>query len=212
MEITWLGHSCFRLKGKDITLITDPYEKSLGYDLGRQAANIVTISHQHAGHYNVAAIGGSPKVLNGPGEYEISHVLITGLPTFHDAQRGKSRGKNTIYIIEMDDIRIGHLGDLGHVPSPTQIEEMSDVDVLMVPVGGVSTIDAAAAAETVSLLEPKLVIPMHFKTEATTQELEALDKFIKEMGLREIVPQPKLTVSRSGLPAETQVVVLDYRR
>ncbi len=212
MEITWLGHSCFRLKGKDITLITDPYEKSLGYDLGRQAANIVTISHQHPGHHNVAAIGDSPKVLNGPGEYEISHVLITGLPTFHDAQRGKLRGKNTIYIIEMDDIRIGHLGDLGHVPSSTQIEEMGDVDVLMVPVGGVSTIDAAAAAETVSLLEPKLVIPMHFKTEATTQELEALDKFIKEMGLREIVPQPKLTVSRSGLPAETQVVVLDYRR
>lgn len=212
MEITYLGHSCFKIRGKDATLITDPYENSLGYDLGKQIANVVTISHQHPGHCNAAAIGGSPKVVNGPGEYEISRILISGLPTFHDPQKGKLRGKNTVYVIEMDDIRLCHLGDLGHVPSSTQIEEMSDVDVLMIPVGGISTIDAAAAAETVSLLEPKLVIPMHFQVESITSELSPVDRFTKEMGFRDIIPQPKLTLSKSGLPAETQVVLLGYRK
>jgi len=210
MEITWLGHSCFRIKGKEVTLIADPCDKSIGYSPGKLVANIVTVSHDHPGHSYVQAVENSPKILSRPGEYEVGGVFITGISTFHDEERGKSRGKNTSYLIEMDDIRLCHLGDLGHVPSPRQIEDLGSIDVLFVPVGGVSTIDAKIAAEIVRLINPKIIIPMHYQTKEVTR-LEPLDKFIKEMGLREIVPQPKLSVTRLGLPLETQVIVLDYR-
>jgi len=210
MEITWLGHSCFRIKGKEVTLIADPCDKSIGYSPGKLVANIVTVSHDHPGHSYVQAVENSPKILSRPGEYEVGGVFITGISTFHDEERGKNRGKNTSYLIEMDDIRLCHLGDLGHVPSPRQIEDLGSIDVLFVPVGGVSTIDAKIAAEIVRLINPKIIIPMHYQTKEVTR-LEPLDKFIKEMGLREIVPQPKLSVTRLGLPLETQVIVLDYR-
>ncbi len=212
MEITWLGHSCFRIKGKEAAVVTDPYEKNIGYSLGRPAANIVTVSHGHSQHDNIDGVGGSPKVISGPGEYEIANVLITGIRTFHDAEGGEKRGKNTVYLIEIDEVMVCHLGDLGHVPTSEQAEEMSNVDVLLVPVGGLTTMDAAAASETISLLEPKIVIPMHYKTEVLKGELEPLGRFLKEMGLKEITPQPKLVVTKQSLPAHTQVVVLDYRR
>lgn len=211
MEVTWLGHSCFRLKGKEATVITDPFDQASGYSLGKPTAHIVTLSHSHPHHSFVAGIGGEPRVIRSPGEYEIANVLITGIPTFHDANLGKSWGKNTVYIIEIDEVVVCHLGDLGHVPSSEQVEEMADVDILLVPVGGVSTIDAVKAAETVSLVAPKIVIPMHFKTEAARMQLESLDSFLKEMGDTEVAPKPKLTVSRSSLPEETEVVVLSYR-
>jgi L-ascorbate metabolism protein UlaG (beta-lactamase superfamily) len=184
----------------------------LGYSIGKIAANIVTVSHHHPDHDCVAAVGGKPKIVEGPGEYEISDVIITGISSFHDDQRGAIRGKNTAYLIELDEVTVCHLGDLGHVPSSEQVEEMSDVDVLLTPVGGVSTINAATAAETVSLVQPKIVIPMHFKTEVVRRELEPLDRFLKEMGLKTVTPQPKLTVIKTSLPTQTQVVVLDYRR
>jgi len=212
MEITWLGHSCFRLRGKEATVITDPYDKSLGYTLGKPTASIVTVSHHHPDHDCIATVGDKPKIVDAPGEYEISNILITGIATFHDGQKGKIRGKNTAYLIEIDDVTVCHLGDLGHVPSSEQVEEMSDVDILLTPVGGVSTMNAAVAAETVSLVQPKIVIPMHFKTEVVKQELEPLDRFLKEMGLKKIAPQPKLTIGKTSLPSQTQVVVLDYRR
>jgi len=210
MEITWLGHSCFRIKGKEVTLVADPCDKSIGYSPGKLIANIVTVSHDHAGHCYLEAIDNSPKVLSRPGEYEVGGVFITGIGTFHDQERGKSRGKNTSYLIEMDDTRLCHLGDLGHVPSPRQIEDLGSIDVLFVPVGGVSTIDAKMAAEIVRLINPKIIIPMHYQTKEVAW-LEPLDKFIKEMGLREVVPQPKLSVTRLGIPLETQIIVLDYR-
>jgi len=212
LEITWLGHSCFRIKGRGAVVLTDPYDSSLGYSLGKPQADIVTISHPHPGHSFREGVGGTRKIVNGPGEYEIANVFITGIRTYHDAEKGERWGKNTIYLIEMEEMTLCHLGDLGHVPSPEQMEEMSNVEVLMVPVGGLSTIDAAAAAQTVRLLEPKVVIPMHFKTEAVKMELEPLSRFLKEMGLKEVAPQPKLTVTKSSLPQETQVVVLDYKR
>ncbi len=212
MEITWLGHSCFRIRGKEATVVTDPYDGSIGYSLGRLKANIVTLSHSHPGHSFASGVGGEPRIVHGPGEYEISGVSITGISTFHDADRGEKRGKNTVYLIEMEEVTLCHLGDLGHVPSSEQVEEMGDVDVLMVPVGGVSTIDAAAAAETVRLLEPRIVIPMHFKTEALRFELEPVDRFLREMGLKAgLAAQPKLSVTKPSLPDEAQVVVLDYR-
>ncbi len=210
MEITWLGHSCFRIKGRDATLITDPYDESIGYSLGKPKANIVTSSHPHPGHGFVAGIGGLPKVVQGSGEYEISGVFISGIAAFHDSERGKRRGKNTVYLIEMDEIALCHLGDLGHVLPSELVEELSNVEVLMIPVGGLSTIDAALAAEMVSLLQPRIVIPMHYKTDAVHFPFEPVSAFLKQMGLKGVSAQPKLSITKGGLPEGTKVVVLDY--
>ncbi len=211
MEIKWLGHSCFVLRGKEATVVTDPFDPSLGYPLAMPEANIVTLSHEHPHHSFTAAVAGSPKLIKGPGEYEIANIFIYGIRTFHDAERGRGRGKNTVYLMEIDDVRICHLGDLGHVPTPDQVEELSGADVLLIPVGGVSTINATAAAETISLLEPKVVVPMHFRTEAIMMELEPVERFLKEMGLLKPSPQPGLVLTKSSLPEQTKVVLLDYR-
>ena len=210
MEISWLGHSCFKIKGRQATVITDPYPPDLGYSLGKPTAHIVTVSHRHPGHSYVQGIGGEPRLVTGPGEYEISGVLITGIATFHDRERGQKRGKNTVYLMEVDEVSVCHLGDLGHVLTAEQVEEIDDVDVLLLPVGGVSTINAPMAAEIVRQLEPKAVIPMHYKTEALSWELEPVDRFLKEIGVKEINSQPKLSFTRSSLPASTQVFLLDY--
>ncbi|MDY6916910.1 MAG: MBL fold metallo-hydrolase [Chloroflexota bacterium] len=212
IDITWLGHSCFSIKGRDATLITDPYGDSIGYALGTPAANIVTSSHAHPGHGFTTGVEGNPKVIHGPGEYEVCGVLIRGISTFHDAEGGAARGKNTAYVIEMDEVVVCHLGDLGHALSSAQVEEMSGAEVLMVPVGGVSTIDASAAAETVRVLQPRVVIPMHFHTPALRFALDPVDGFLKEMGVKaDVPPQQRLSLTRSGLPEETRVVLLDYR-
>jgi len=210
MEITWLGHSCFKLRGKQATVITDPYSPNLGYSLGKQTASIVTVSHQHPGHSFTDGIGGNPRLVTGPGEYEISNVLIIGVPTFHDKDRGSTRGKNTVYLIEIDEVSICHLGDLGHILTNEQVEELGNVDVLLLPVGGVSTINATVATEVVRQLEPKTVIPMHYKTPAVNLELEPVDRFLKEIGAHDICSQAKLTLTKSSLPISTQVVLLDY--
>lgn len=210
MEITWLGHSCFKIKGSQATVITDPYSPELGYRLGKTNARIVTLSHQHLGHCYAEGIGGQPKVVKGPGEYEISGVLIIGIATFHDGEGGKKRGKNTVYLMEIDEVSVCHLGDLGHVLNPEQVEEIDNVDVLLLPVGGVSTINAAKAAEVVRQLEPKAVIPMHYKTPALKRELEPVERFLKEIGAKQVEPLPKLSITKSNLPPSTQVFLLDY--
>ena len=210
MEISWLGHSCFKIKGSHATVITDPYSPELGYSLGKPTAHIVTVSHQHPGHCYVQGVGGEPRLVTGPGEYEIRGVLIIGIATFHDKERGKERGKNTVFLTEVDEISVCHLGDLGHVLTAEQVEELGNVDVLLLPVGGVSTITAPMAAEVVRQLEPKVVVPMHFKTPALNKELEPVDKFLKEMGIEQLTPQPKLSLTRSGLPDSMQVVLLEY--
>lgn len=210
MDINWLGHSCFRIKGTQATVITDPYSPDLGYSLGNPTARIVTVSHQHPGHAYSQGVGDDPKVVAGPGEYDISGVLIIGTATFHDGEEGRNRGKNTVYLIEIDEISVCHLGDLGHVLTTAQVEEIGNVDVLMLPVGGVSTINAPMATEVVRQLEPKIVLPMHYKTAALNRELEPVDRFLQEMGVKEVNPQPKLSVTRARLPLSTQVVLLDY--
>jgi len=210
MDIGWLGHSCFRIKGAHATVITDPYSPDLGYTLGKPTARIVTVSHQHPGHSCVHDVGGDPRTVTGPGEYEISGVLIIGVATFHDGEKGGERGKNTIYLMEVDEVSVCHLGDLGHVLTTEQVEEVGNVDVLLIPVGGVSTIDASIAAEVVRQLEPKVVVPMHYKTEALNWELEPVDRFLKEMGAKEVNSQPKLSFTKANLPISTQVFLLGY--
>ncbi|MBI2848180.1 MAG: MBL fold metallo-hydrolase [Chloroflexi bacterium] len=210
MEINWLGHSCFNIKGNSATIITDPYSPDSGYSMGQQSAQIVTVSHQHPCHSFVQAVAGSPRLITRPGEYEVSGVLIIGVATFHDREGGQSRGKNNVYLTEIDEVFVCHLGDLGHTLTASQLEEIGRVDVLLLPVGGVSTIDATLAAEVVRQLEPKIVIPMHYKTEALARDLESVDRFLQEMGTKESAPRPKLTVTKSNLPASTQIFLLSY--
>jgi L-ascorbate metabolism protein UlaG (beta-lactamase superfamily) len=208
VDITWLGLSCFRIRGSQAVIITDPFPPGLGYTLGKQTADIVTVSHPHPSHSYDQGINSEHRLVKGPGEYEISGVLILGISTYHDSVKGQSRGKNTIYLMEIDGVNVLHLGDLGHVLSDEQVEEIGNVDVLLLPVGGVSTINAAMAAEVMRKLEPRVVIPMHYKTDKSSRDLEPVENFLKEMGQTQVEPRPKLNVSRTNLPLTTEVVVL----
>ncbi len=214
MELSWLGHSCFRLRGRDATLITDPPSPATGYSLSRLTADIITVSHQHLGHNHVKAIGGEPRVVDGPGEYEIAGVLISGVQTYHDRERGKIHGRNTAYLITMDDIHICHLGDLGAPLDDRAQEALSGADVLLVPVGGGNALNAEGAAQVVAQLEPHIVVPMHYATPAYKPNgapLDPVERFLREMGVEAAEPLPKLTVTPASLPAETQVALLTYR-
>jgi L-ascorbate metabolism protein UlaG (beta-lactamase superfamily) len=209
VDITWLGHSCFRIRGSQAIVITDPFPPGLGYTLGKQTADIVTVSHTHPSHSYNEGISGEYRLVKGPGEYEISGVLMLGITTYHDAIKGQSKGKNTIYLMEVDGVAICHLGDIGHVLGDDHVEELGKVDILMVPVGGVSTINASMAAEIIRKLEPKAVLPMHYKTPKTNRDLEPVENFLKEMGLTQVETRPKYTVSKSNLPLSTQVILLN---
>jgi L-ascorbate metabolism protein UlaG (beta-lactamase superfamily) len=184
MEITWLGHACFRLKGKEGAVVTDPFDKTIGLTLPRLQADIVTVSHSHPGHSRASGVGGNPRLIDGPGEYEIKNIFVTGVRAYHDSKEGKDHGKVTIYLIEMEDLVICHLGDLGHVLTQSMIETIGRVDVLLAPVGGGNSLNAAQAAEVVSLLEPRVVIPMHYHSAGLATALDPLTRFTKEMGAR----------------------------
>jgi L-ascorbate metabolism protein UlaG (beta-lactamase superfamily) len=216
MEITWYGHSCFRLTERNYaTVVTDPFDsKAVGYDALRLKSDIVTVSHDAPGHSNTDAVKGVSYVIDGPGEFEIGGVFITGVQT--DSGSGKKKSKepsarNTIYVFDYDGITVAHLGDLKQTPSQAEIESLGTVNVVLVPVGGGNGLNAAKAAEVISLIEPNLVIPMHYSTPAAKVSLDSLNKFIKEMGLSKADTQPSLKVTRSGLPNETHVIVLDYQ-
>ena len=210
MEITWLGHASFRLRGKDGIVITDPSPRKAG-NASRLTGTIVTVSHQHPGHSAVTSVLGSPRVIAGPGEYEVGGIEIVGVSTFHDSERGKKRGKNTVYVIELDDIVVCHLGDLGHMPTTEQLGQMRKVDVLLIPVGGDVIIDAAQAVEVISLIEPKIVIPMHYRTGEGDNRLDTVDRFLRDMGVTGAEPQARLSVTAANLPEAMQVVVLESR-
>src|SRR5258707_11317831 len=210
MEISWLGYSCLQLRGKNVTLITAPFSPQLGPSLGKVNAPIVTISHDHPGHNYAAGVGGNPHIVRAPGEYEISDVLITGVASYHDNKRGQERGRNTIYVIHMDDLVICHLGDLGHTLQEEQLEEVADADILLIPIGGRATLNGAQAAEVISQVEPHIIIQMHYYNEAP-ETPDPLDKFCREMGIEVINTQPKPSVTRNSLPLEPQVIILSQR-
>jgi L-ascorbate metabolism protein UlaG (beta-lactamase superfamily) len=210
MEITWFGHSCFRIKGKEAVVLIDPCPDTTGYSLGKIQADIVAISHAHPGHSYLDTLQEGYRAIKGPGEYEIKDTYITGVAAFHDEVQGKKSGKNTIYVIEIEGVTLCHLGDLGHTLTPEVTGELGNINVLFVPVGGHSTIWAQAAADLVRNLNPGYVIPMHYKTEAEKADLEFPEKFLKELGIKDLASQPKLVVTRTNIPASTQVVMLDY--
>lgn len=213
MEILWYGHSCFRLSERGLAaVVADPYDHTaVGYEALKLKADIVTVSHAAPGHNHLNAVKGKTFLINGPGEYEIGGVFITGVQTNGHGKRDPNEPRNTLYVFDYDGLTVAHLGDLRRVPTQAEIEALGTVHVALVPVGGGGGLTAAKAAEVVSLIEPGIVIPMHYHTPAATIKLAPLSKFLKEMGVGEVSPGPLLKISRSTIPEETRVVVLDYK-
>ena len=210
MEITYLGHAAFRLRGKDVTIVTDPFPPSLGLTMGKPSANIVTVSRNGEHHSYIDGVGGNPRVVRGPGEYEVSDVLIAGVATAMEPGTGPT---NTAYVFRFDDLAVCHLGDADNKLSNKQIEEIGDINVLLIPVGGGRVLDPVHAAEVVAQLEPSVIVPMHYKLAGSKAEgLEPVDHFVREMGAKEFVPESKLTVTKGSLGQEVRVVVLENRR
>lgn len=211
MDLTWLGHACFRMRGKEGIVLTDPPDPKSGHAIPKTEAHLVTISHDHPGHSSLRSVGGEPVVLTGPGEYEVQEILVTGIATFHDEEKGAARGKNTVFAIRVDDLVVCHLGDLGHVLVAADLEKLGEVDVCLLPIGGADTnLSAAMAAEIVHQLEPKVVVPMGYDPEARRKD-GPFDRLLHELGVKDLTPVPKLSVTRSSLPGELQVVALDSR-
>jgi len=212
MEITWYGHSCFRITERGMaTVVTDPFDHNeVGYEALKLKADIVTVSHDAPGHNHVAAVKGSSWQIGGPGEYEIGGVFLTGITTGKSAKNGV---ENVVFTFDYNGVNVVHAGDLQSVPTRTEVEAFGTVDVLLVPVGGGGGLNAAKAAEVISLLEPGIVVPMHFKTPATTLKLNPINQFLKEMGLgARVEEQASLKVSQGGIPEEPRVVLLAYQR
>jgi L-ascorbate metabolism protein UlaG (beta-lactamase superfamily) len=209
VDIVWNGHACFRLRGRDAIIVTDPYDRTTGFPPLKVTADVVTISHTHPHHASLELVQPATervRCVDGPGEYEMAGSLIEGVATYLDKQKGKERGKNTSFMIHLDDVSVCHLGALAHTLNSAQIEALKDPDVLLVPVGGGATLDAAAAAEVVSQLEPRIVIPMLYGTPGV--DSEPVDRFCHELAVTELTIQPRLQVTRTSLPEETRVVLL----
>ncbi len=215
MILTWLGHSCFKLQDKigtdGVTVVTDPFGKRFGLKLPNCEADIVTVSHDHEDHNNVSALRGNPFVINCAGEYDIKNVLIEGVDSFHDADNGSERGGNLIFRLEIDDISVVHLGDLGQPLDSGQLEKLAGTDILLIPVGGKYTLDAKKAVEVIAQIEPRIIVPMHYQTDDLKIDgLDGVDKFIKEIGLTPSYEE-KLKISKKDLPAEDmELVILKY--
>lgn len=216
MDITYLGHSSFKLRGRTASVITDPYDSEMvGLKFSPAEAEIVTISHDHNDHNQSGRVKNTKKIVNGPGEYEIMGVSIIGIPSFHDDKKGAERGQNTIYVYEMDGLRLAHLGDLGHALSEETVEQIGDIDILMVPVGGKYTIGPKEAVTVVQDIDPYIVLPMHYKLEGMNPELATglspVDEFLSEVGLT-VERLPKLSVKKEDLAeASSKVVVLEKK-
>jgi L-ascorbate metabolism protein UlaG (beta-lactamase superfamily) len=212
MLLTYLGHSCFKIQDKigsdGISLVCDPFDKTVGFKVPNFEADIITVSHNHHDHNNTGSLRGDPFIINTAGEYDVKGVIIDGIDSFHDSQEGKERGENIIYRINIDDITICHLGDLGHELDNKQLEKLTEIDILLIPVGGKYTLDAKKAVAVVSQIEPRIVIPMHYSTKGSKiKEIDGLDKFIKEMGIKP-TEEDKLKIAKKDLPSEDMELVV----
>jgi len=212
MEIKWHGHSCFEITSEEgMVIVTDPYSEGYGYPVPELTADIVTVSHEHRDHNNVAAIKGEPEVVKGAGEHICKGMRFYGVKTYHDTSRGAERGEITAFLFDVDELRLCHLGDLGQVLEASQLRSIKekDVDVLFIPVGGVYTIDAKGANEVLGQLEPKIAIPMHYKTPPLRLNIQKVDPFLK--GKTRVIREKRLVVRKDDLPEEPEIVVLDWR-
>ena len=216
MHIIWHGQSCFQIlinqgKNSSVSIVIDPFDKTIGLKVPFLKADILLITHDHYDHNNVAAVKNSPFLINGPGEYETKGVYVQGVSAFHDDVKGEKRGKVTFYIIEAKGMKLCHLGDLGQKDLTTeQIEKIGMIDILMIPVGGVYTINGERAVHIISQIEPKIVIPMHYQIPKLKIKLDKLDKFLKSMGIKSIEPQKKLSIKKKDLVQEkTEIILLE---
>lgn len=211
MVITWLGQSCFKLQSGDLTAVIDPFSKDIGLTPPRFRADIVLVTHDHYDHSNAESLTGEPFLVKGPGEFEVKGAYIHGIQTFHDNSQGSMRGLNTIYKIEIEDLRILHLGDFGEDKLREEtLDQIGDVDILMIPVGGKYTIDGEKAAEVAKQIEARFVIPMHYKIPGLKIGLDGPEQFLKEMGAAKASTQEKFVVKKKDVGEEdkTEVIVL----
>ena len=207
IEIAWLGHSSVRIRSNGVTLITDPYDDSLGLSMGPQRADIVTTSHPHVHHSHTEGIEGDARVLRGPGDYEIAHFYITGIGTDRNLREEASM-INTVFRIHCEGVRLCHLGDLNRELSPRQIEELGQTDVLFVPAGGVCTLSTPRVAELVGLIQPRIVVPLHYRIEGVKVDIQSLDGFLEDMGMAAPAAEARLAVTASNLPLDMRLAVL----
>lgn len=212
MQISWKGQSCFHVvvsRGKDsqVKLVFDPFSEAAGLSLSPMEADVVLVSHEHEDHNNRKAVKGEPFGISNPGEYEVKGVFIQGIPSFHDDVSGKERGLNTIYTIDGEGIKMCHLGDLGQKElTPSQVDAIGDIDILLIPVGGVYTLNGKEAQKIISQIEPKIVIPMHYGLPKLKYKLDSVDEFLHTMGAKKIEPQEKLTIKEKDLVAEREEI------
>jgi L-ascorbate metabolism protein UlaG (beta-lactamase superfamily) len=214
MDITYLGHACFLLRGRKAKVVTDPFGSDVGYKQSLAKPDVVTISHDHQDHSDLSRIEGEPMVIRGPGEYEICGVSITGIASFHDQQQGKERGQNTIYLIDIDEVRVCHLGDLGQDLTEKQLAQLVGIDVLLVPVGGKVSLGPKEALEVIKQLGPAIVIPMHFRTEGMTKDYDKLlpvKDFLELADGEKCRQEKKLSIKKLDLPEEMEIVLLERK-
>ena len=214
MNIIWHGQSFFEINTKDtkneeLKIAIDPFDKSIGLKIPKVEAQILLITHNHSDHSNKKAINGNPFLIESPGEYETKGVYVKGVQGFHDDSQGKEKGKVVFYIIEVENIKICHLSDIGQKElTSEQIDQIGNIDILMIPVGGVYTLDAKQAANIISQIEPKIVIPMHYQVPNLNLKLNSLDQFLKEIGSPNAEPQKKFKIKISDIPKETMQTVV----
>ncbi len=215
MDILWHGQSCFEVRvplhqNEKKTIIIDPFSPEYtGFKMPSLTADILLVTHQHLDHNNVKAIKGLPFLIEGPGEYEVGGISIQGIPASHGSIGEEDLGEITIYTIEAEGLRLCHLSDLNQNElTSEQVETIGDIDILMIPIGGTYTIDGVGASKIINQIEPKIVIPMHYKLPGAKANLKDIESFFKVMGQENIEAQPSLKIKKQGLPAETKIVVL----
>lgn len=217
MQITWFGQSCFQItasrsRGETVDVVIDPFSEEIGLKLPKMTADVLLVTHDHYDHNNKNAVGGNPLLFDTPGEYEAKKVFVRGIPSFHDNKEGKEKGPNIIYTVEVEELRICHLGDLGQAElTPDQLEKIGDIDILMVPVGGEFTLSAKEAMKVMSQIEPRITIPMHYSVPKLKIKLESVDDFLKMAGIKKIEPENKLSIKKKDiLPDEAKIIVLKH--
>jgi len=211
MKVKWLGHSCFLITSRGgVRIVTDPYAVGGGinYSPIKETADVVVVSHEHDDHSNVSAVQGKPEVVKGSGTKTAKGIQFKGIASYHDASQGEQRGPNTIFCFNVDDLKLCHLGDLGHVLNPGQVKEIGAVDILLVPVGGFFTIDASVASQVCNQLKPKVVIPMHFKTPRCAYSIASVEDFLKGKKNVRKVRGSEVDFERENLPSATEIVLL----
>lgn len=211
MKVRWLGHSCFLLtNARGINILTDPFDETLGYKMTKEKINIITISHEHYDHNNTMGIKGKPVVLKGLVDRDTHKIIFKGIASYHDSIYGKIRGENTIFLIRTDDMVLCHLGDLGHLLDQDQLKEINQVDILFIPVGGYFTINHLQAGQVIEQIKPKIVVPMHYKTDAIKWSIDPVSYFLEKKQNVKIVGNPFFEIDTSTLPKKTEIYVLNY--